>query len=266
MAFFELVVTALVQGASVVLPVSAATHGMMLRAIFAGQGPTPAVEAAMHLGCGLALAVVLSQDIWRMTFGLFQAARGRRDPGARLALNVLLASAPLLIAGMALDGSEIAAEPANLGLASIVFGVLLYLADRLGMTIRRMEHMRVSGALAMGAAQLLALVPGAGRSSVTVMAARFLGYERVAAARFSLLIAIPVTFALAGRGSFSAQAPVDGETLIAGGIAFIASLAAASALLTALKRERFTPYALYRVLLGAGLLAWAYMPAMPALG
>ena len=262
MAFFELVVTALVQGASVVLPVSAATHAMILRAVFSGPGPSPAAEAAMHLGSGLALAVVLSQDIWRMTFGLFQAARRRRDPGGRLALNFLLASAPLLAAGMALDGSEIAADPASLGLVSIVFGVLLYLADRLGMTIRRMEHMRVSGALAMGAAQLLALVPGAGRSSVTMTAARFLGYEHVAAARFSLLIAIPVTFALAGRGAFGAHAPVDGEALMAGGIACIASLAAAGALLAALKRERFTPYALYRVLLGAGLLAWAYMPAL----
>ncbi len=262
MPFVALVVSALVYGVSAVLPVSAATHALLLETALGWPAPTPGVAAAMNVGVTLALATVLWSDMWRMAVGLVQAAKRRRDPGAKLALHLTIASAPLLVAGLNMAHTGDAGahlDLASAGVVSIALGVLLYVADRVGMTIRRVEHMGVKGALALGLFQLLALVPGMGRMGATVMGARILGYERAEAARVALLMGIPVTLALAGDAAGRAE-NFGGDALIAGGLAFLAALAGASTILASVKRGRFTSFAGYRVVLGAAILAWLYLP------
>ena len=262
MPFVALVVSALLYGVSAVLPVSAATHALLLEEGLGWPAPSADVRAAMNLGVALALIVVLWADVWRMATGLVQAARRRRDPGAKLLFHLIVASLPILAAGLAVEGSAEtgrALDMATAGVVSIMFGLLLYLADRIGMTIRRTEHMGLSGALAMGVFQLLALVPGAGRMAATVLGARILGYERVEAARLSLLMGIPVTLALAADAAGLASA-FESDALIASGLAFLAALAGASTLLNSMKRGRFTGFAGYRIVLGGAILAWLYLP------
>ena len=79
----------------------------------------------------------------------------------------------------------------------IGFGVLLYICDRVGLTVRRIEHMSAGSALAIGIFQCIAFIPGTSRSGITMTMARLLGYERKEAARFSFLLSIP-TIAAAG--------------------------------------------------------------------
>ena len=263
--FAALVVSALVYGVSAVLPVSAATHALLLETALGWPAPAPGVAAAMNLGVALALATVLGSDLWRMAAGLVQAAKRRRDPGAKLVLHLTIASAPLIAAGLGMAQAGETGAPLDLataGVVSIAFGVLLYLTDRIGMTIRRVEHMGAKGALALGLFQLLALVPGAGRMGASVVGARILGYERVEAARVALLMGIPVTLALAGDAAGRAEG-FGSDALIAGGLAFLAAMAGASTILASMKRGRFTSFAGYRVVLGAAILAWLYLP-LPA--
>jgi len=146
--------------------------------------------------------------------------------------------------------------------ATLGFGVLLWVADRTGMTIRRIEHMGYGEALVIGLSQVLALIPGTSRSGITMTAARMLGYERAEAARFSMLLSIPTILAaglLTGLDLYeSGDVQLSLDALIAGGLAFATALIAIVAMMGWLKRASFLPFVLYRILLGGGLLIWIY--------
>jgi undecaprenyl-diphosphatase len=146
--------------------------------------------------------------------------------------------------------------------ALIGFGVLLFVADRVGMTIRRMEHMSLGQALVIGAAQVLAFIPGTSRSGITMTAARMLGYERGEAARFSFLLSIPAISAaglwkgwqLFGTGD---PAMLEAAAMTAGLSAVVGFLAIAF-LMAWLRRATFTPFVGYRIVLGVVLLWLIY--------
>ncbi|MBO6784425.1 MAG: undecaprenyl-diphosphate phosphatase, partial [Alphaproteobacteria bacterium] len=148
------------------------------------------------------------------------------------------------------------------GWATVGFALLLFAADRYGMRILRMEHMNVPNAVVIGLAQALALIPGTSRSGITITAARFLGYERAEAARFSMLLSIP---AIAGAGALVGQQLVEtGDplltraALIAAGLSFVAALVAIALFLRWLRFAGFGPFVVYRLVVGGVILAWAY--------
>jgi len=153
-------------------------------------------------------------------------------------------------------------SPLIVAYTMIIFGVILWLADRVGITVRRVEHMNYGSALIIGLAQILALVPGTSRSGITMTAARFLGFERAAAARFSMLMSIPVIVAagaVAGRELAQSGAPiVTGDAGLAAAIAFVTALISIAGLMNLLKRMSFTPFVIYRLILGAALLVLYY--------
>jgi undecaprenyl-diphosphatase len=130
------------------------------------------------------------------------------------------------------------------------------------MTVRRVEHMTWGSAIVMGLAQVLALIPGTSRSGITMSAARVMGFEREAAARFSLLMAIPLISAAVLLGAMkirdAGDAALTGSALLVAAIAFVTALIALAAMMAWLRRASFTPFVIYRLLLGAGLLAWLY--------
>jgi undecaprenyl-diphosphatase len=122
--------------------------------------------------------------------------------------------------------------------------------------------MRISHALVIGLAQTLALIPGASRAGVTITAALLCGYERREAARFSMLLSIPIVLA---AGSFNAfeiasqgEAALTQAALISAVLAFVASYAAITFMMEWLRRASYMPFVIYRVALGTGLLWWVY--------
>jgi undecaprenyl-diphosphatase len=196
-----------------------------------------------------------------MLVGLLRLATGRLDEGGRLAGLIVVGTLPVVAAGF-LARDWIAANlhgVAVVAWANIVFACLLWAADRYGLLLRRVQHMRLVEALVVGLAQVLALVPGTSRAGVTMTVARLLGYEREEAARFSLLLAIP---AIAGAGLligvdlYQREALQLGrEALLAAGISMLTALAALFLMMRWLRHASFQPFVLYRLALGA-LLLW----------
>jgi len=128
--------------------------------------------------------------------------------------------------------------------------------------VRRVEHLGYGDAILVGLAQALALIPGTSRSGITMTAGRVLGLERAEAARFSLLLSIPV---IAGAGALAAKDVYDAgdlvlgqDALLAAALAFVSALAAIALMMRWLRRASFTPFVVYRLLLGAGLLYYLY--------
>ena len=179
-------------------------------------------------------------------------------------LQIFIGSIPVVIAGYALNkyAGGVLRSVEVIGWTTLGFGLLLGLADRVGMTVRRLEHMSYGSALAIGLAQVLALVPGTSRSGITMTMARFLGFERADAARFSLLLSIP---AIAGAGMLKGihlwhadDMDLTLDALTAAGLSFVSALIAIMVMMSWLKRAGFMPFVIYRVLLGILLLYLVY--------
>lgn len=264
MPILHLVVLALVQGITEFLPISSSAH-LILVPVFTGwtdQGPI--IDVALHVGTLGAVILYFWRDLWAMLSGLVRLVKGRRDPGAKLAGYLVLGTLPILAAGFAFtryfpDGLR---DIRIIGWATLGFGVLLYVFDRVGMTVRRVEHMGVFDVLVIGCAQVLALIPGTSRSGITMSAARMLGFERPDAARFSMLLSIPT---ILGAGTLESiklwergNLGLTGDAIMAAGLAFAVALLSIAAMMAWLKRSTFTPFVVYRVALGGFLLVVGY--------
>ncbi len=255
---------ALVQGITEFLPVSSSAH-LILVPVFTGwpdQGQI--IDVAVHVGTLGAVMLYFWRDLWAMVLGLVQLAKGRRNPMAKLAGFLIVATVPAVVAGFLVDRYAPGAmrSVAVIAWATFGFGVVLWFADKLGMTVRRVEHLSLGDVVIIGLAQALALIPGTSRSGITVTAARFLGLERPESARFSMLMSIPV---IVGAGALkgwelyqSGDARLTADAVAAAALAFVAALVAIAVMMAWLKRASSAPCVVYRIVLGGFLLALVY--------
>jgi len=264
MSLFEIFILAAVQGITEFLPISSSGHLRIASDILGLSENTLAIDVAVHVGTLFAVMLYFWRDLLFILTGLGAAVRGRRHDGARLAVFLIIGSVPVALAGFfgraLIEDSLRALE--IVGWTTIGFGLILWLADRWGMRILRMEHMSAGNAAIIGLAQALALIPGTSRSGITITAARFLGYERADAARFSMLLSIP---AIAGAGLLvGVQIAEAGDpvlthaALVAAGLSFVTALLAIALFLRWLRFAGFGPFVIYRVIVGAVILAWVY--------
>jgi len=260
----HLAILALIQGITEFLPISSSAHLALTPRLMGWADQGLVIDVAVHVGTLGAVVLYVHREIWDMLSGLGRLMKGRRDRGGKLAGLVILATLPVIGAGFALDhyvpdgirALEVIAW------ATLGFGLVLYAADKTGMTLRRMEHLEISDALIIGIAQCLALIPGTSRSGITMTAARLLGMERTDAARFSMLLSIP---AIVGAGALkgyelwrAGDARLTTDAFTAAGLAFVTALIAIVLMMAWLRRATFTPFVVYRVVLGIFLLAVAY--------
>lgn len=269
MTLFQIIVLALLQGVTEFLPISSSAHLILVPALTGWRDQGLIVDVAVHVGTLLAVILYFRMDLWRMLTGLARFFSGRGSPeraaaAAGLAGRLVVGTIPLVAAGFFLQsyvqGAWRAAEV--IAWATLLFGLLLYAADQIGLTVRRIQHMPYVHALLIGVFQALALIPGTSRSGITMTAARLLGYEREEAARFSLLLAIP---AIVGAGLLLGydlyklgDVELTREAAAAAVLAFVSALAAIAGMMAWLRRMSFTPFVVYRVALGVGLLIWIY--------
>ncbi len=264
MTWLNLIVLAVVQGITEFLPISSSAHLILVPCVADWPDQGLDMDVAMHVGTLGAVMLYFWRDVWKMILGLWAAARMRKSPGGRMVLHIVVATVPVVVAGfLAKDMVETAGRSILvLGWATLGFGLLLFIADRMGLTVRRIEHMTLPDAVTIGLAQAIALIPGTSRSGITMTAARILGYERGEAARFSMLMSIPTILAagtLAGLDILRANQPVlTTAALYSAGLSFVTALAAIAILTRWLRNASFAPFAAYRVLLGAAMLAAAY--------
>jgi undecaprenyl-diphosphatase len=264
MPLFHLVLLAIVQGVTEFLPISSSGHLMLVPQVTGWTDQGLAIDAAVHVGTLGAVVIYFWRDVWRMTCGAGALATGRMTEGARLALYIVLATIPVVIAGLLFkDFVETSLRSAEvIAWATIVFGIVLWLSDRYGDRERHLAALTLPHALVVGIAQAIALIPGTSRSGITMAAARMLGYERTDAARFSMLMSIPTIVAagaLVGRDIVAAgDVALGTDAAVAAGLSFVAALVTIALLMRWLTFATFTPFVIYRLLLGIGLLVWIY--------
>lgn len=266
MTLFQLLIVAIVQGITEFLPVSSSGHLILLPALIGAQDQGLAIDVAVHIGTLLAVVLYFSADVRIAAMGTLRLAQGKIDtPGAFLALCLIIATVPALIVGLAIKVTgldEAMRSVAVIGWTMLIFGFVLYWADRTGKTDRTAEDWTLKHAALMGLAQCVALIPGTSRSGITITAARHLGYGREGSAKVSMLMSIPVILASGAVLSIDVVAQANWALARDAGIAaifaFVTALGALFLMMRLLRSVSFTPYVIYRVILGIILLIWAY--------
>jgi undecaprenyl-diphosphatase len=261
----------LVQGLTEFLPISSSGHLIVVPELLGWTDPfidSLAFGVMLHMATLLALLLFFRADWVRLVPAWFGSLRDRSidgDPDRRLAWLLVLSTIPAVIAGLLLnDLIETGFREGRLVAVTLLVGAaILWLAERTGTRTRRIADLTTAGALGIGAAQALALVPGISRSGISISAGLFAGLDRESAARFSFLMATPIT---AGAGLYEVRKLVIGEAgvvvdlglLVAGMLAsLIAGLAAIAVLLRFLRTHPTTIFVVYRIAFAAVILvAW----------
>ncbi len=266
----QAVVMGIVQGLTEFLPVSSSGHLIIVPWLVGWDDvflTSLEFSVMLHLGTLVALLAYFRADWLRLVPAGFATLRDRSfagDPDRRLAWLIAVATVPALIAGFLLS-DVVGAGFRQVGLvatALVVGAAILWLAERSGRQSREMAGLGFRGAFGIGLAQALALVPGISRSGISLSAGLFAGLEREAAARFSFLMATPVT---AAAGVYETLSLVRGESevtialgpLLAGMAAsLVAGFIAIAVLLRFLRTHRTDIFVAYRLILAAVVLVF----------
>lgn len=293
LSYLQALILGLVQGITEFLPVSSTAHMRILPALlnhFNHAWPNDtgaAFSAIVQLGPIVGIIAYFRKDLARYVAGVVRSLKQgqlfpKGDTDARLGWYALLATVPLVIAGLALE-NKVDGEYRNLYFiagALIVLALILLVAEIVSKRTRKLESLTFGEAMGIGLAQALALVPGASRSGITITAGLFLGLEREEAARFSFLLSIPaITLAgvykllktllpqyfgeathAAGVAAVKAVSPdlsaVAGPYLFAAVVAGIFAFIVVRWLLGYLSDEKHStmPFIIYRIVLGIALI------------
>lgn len=265
MPLVQLIVLAIVQGITEFLPISSSAHLILTPLLMRWQDQGPLIDLAAHVGTLGAVMLYFRRESAMLIRGGLDTVRFRASDDRRLFLLLSAATLPTLFFGgvlVALGLEEAMRSAWLIGATSIVFGLLLWHADRSPQGGEKtLSALSWREAMIVGLAQMLSLVPGTSRSGITMTAARYLGWARTEAARFSMLLAIPVTaaFGLVAIVRLIRDGAQDqlGAALIVGVLSFAVALAAIAFLMKWLQKMSFLPFVIYRVLLGAALLVLA---------
>lgn len=261
MTLIQVVILAIVQGLTEFLPVSSSGHLVLVPYLFAWADQGLAFDVAVHFGSLAAVCIYFRKDMASILAGGMRLLGDNiTTPESRLAQAIALGTVPAALAGL-LFASWIEAnlrDPLVIVYTLSGFGILMAIADRVGRRERNISGVGFRDAVIIGFAQALSLVPGTSRSGVTITAARFLGFGRQDAARFSFLLSAPVIFLAA---MYKLIALFLGDAAVAWGqLGLGALLACVIAYLSIEFFMRFVtriglaPFAIYRLILAAFIL------------
>lgn len=249
---------AFIQGVTEFLPISSSAHLLLPSLLFDWPDQGLNFDVAVHVGSLGAVILYFWQDLMRLALAWMQSLLTRSaSTESRLAWLLILASMPAGVAGILFNDyvENYARALGVIATTSILFGALLYWADLRGSKQAHVDMLTWRGALAIGCAQMLALIPGTSRSGVTMMAALFCGLTREAAARFSFLLSIPIILAtglLKGVAMASGDlASTDwGMLLYAIVLSGLVAYACIHYFLRLISKMGYLPFVIYRVFLG----------------
>jgi len=268
MSTLEIIILALMQGLTEFLPISSSAHLILPSQILGWQDQGLAFDVAVHVGTLLAVMMYFRKEVGAMAVAWFGTVgigpeKGSQSFDGKLAWWILFATIPAGLFG--LFGKDYIEEHLRSALViaatTLLFGFLLGFADiKAGnrKTHKPMEKLGIKGAMLIGLAQAVALIPGTSRSGITMTIGLMLGLSRDNAARFSFLLSIP---AIAMAGSYltlklvlSTEA-VDWYAMGLGSIlAFVSAYACIHYFLILLEKLGMMPFVIYRLILGVGLL------------
>lgn len=266
---FSAIFLGIVQGLTEFLPISSNAHLAIIGKLMpSAQDPGATFVAITQIGTELAVLIYFRKDIFSIIGSWLKSLNRRahlthhQRTDARLAWLIGIGTLPIVILGY-LGQDFIENQLRSLWVIAstlIIFGFLLGFLDYMGRNERTLDQLSPGHGIWYGLAQSLALIPGVSRSGATIAMGRILGYRRESALRYSFLLALPAVF---GSGLYQLKKAIDepgirvfsmGETLTATIVAFLVGYAVIAWLMRYISTKSFTPFVIYRIVLGTALL------------
>ncbi len=252
-----LILASLVQSITEFLPISSSGHLLLLSELgFSEQGL--GMDILLHLGTLIAVLIYFREDVKEVLRGLLPKAKTRQ-----LLLQLVVATIPIVVVGFFFGHwiEVVFRAPVVVAYTAIIFGFLLWLADNYFPAHQRLKHMNLKQAFLIGCAQVFSLIPGSSRSGTTMTCARMLGLSRTDSARFSMLLSIPaiclaVLYAFWQGMTGGLDLPSLGESVGAIGLTAAFGFFVINFLMVWVQKASYTVFAVYRILLGIGLLIY----------
>ncbi len=261
LSVWQAIVLGLVQGLAEFLPVSSSAHLALAPWLFGWPAPGLAFDVALHLGTLTAVLWFFRHEwvsLWKAWWRIVRAGGRVHDVDERRVRLLIVGTLPAAIAGVLLDdyAETVFRAPVITASMLIAAGLVLWAVDRWASSSRTLAGLGLRDAILVGLAQVAALVPGVSRSGATITAGRALGMDRGSAAVFSFLLSMPITAAAALVKTPQALAELSSPVPLLAGIAAAAASGwlAIAVLLRFVRTHGYGPFAVYRVLLGLGIL------------
>jgi undecaprenyl-diphosphatase len=263
----QAIVMGIAQGLTEFLPISSSGHHILIPYLLGWDDTfieSLAFSVVLHAGTLAALLVYFRDDWFRLVPAFFAGLRDRSfkdDPDRRLAWLLALSTLPAAVVALLLNDfvESTVRQPGLVAVMLVIGAAILWLADKWGPRTHSIDRLTARGAVGIGLAQALALIPGVSRSGISMSAALFAGLDRADAARYSFLMATPITaMAVAYETLKIVRGDVGGTepaALVAGVVAsFVSGILAISVLLRYLRTRSFNIFVAYRLVLAAVVL------------
>jgi undecaprenyl-diphosphatase len=263
--YLRAILLGIVQAVTEFLPISSSGHLVLAPGLAGDEASSITFDVGLHLGTLVAVLVYFWRDWAGMTVAAATDLRAqgvdarRWSQQGQVGLMIALATVPAAVVGLLFEGwiEDNARTPFVVGVTMLLGGVVMGAADRWGAHVGRLVDMTPLRALGIGAAQALSLIPGVSRSAATIVAARALGFDRTASARFSFLLSAPIVFGagamlmLRGLGSDEIEwGPMLAGALVAG----VVGALVIKGFLAFLQRATLAVFVWYRIALGSAVL------------
>jgi len=260
MTLDQILLLSLIQGVTEFLPVSSSGHLVLVPALCGWKDQGLMMDVAAHVGTLGSVLIYFRQDVVSLFKGSFSFLKGQFNENTRLLFNLIIATLPVILIGLFFEKTvgESLRSVTVIAWMGIIFGIVLYVADKYGHLLETVVDTNSKRSLYFGLAQCVALINGVSRSGACLTMGRFMNYKRTDAARFAFLMSIPTLTAagtlkgyqLVKAGDFSM---IRDATLLMI-FSFIFGFCAIAFMMRWLQKSTLTPFVIYRILLGFFLL------------
>ena len=247
----------IIQGITEFLPISSSGHLVLFAKLTNWNDQGLFTDIAVHFGTLFAVILYLRKDIYYLVSTIFKF----KIFDDQIIFKIVLSTLPAIFLGYFIyDYVSLYFRSIQLiAISSIVFAIILYFADKIGTQTKSWKNITYKEALLVGLFQVLAFIPGASRAGVTVTGARLFGYDRLNAARFSMILSIPIILAsmtLSFINIFNEEYVAVNlyQSFYAAVVAFITALLSIIFLMRFIRKANFNIFIIYRIILGIILL------------
>lgn len=256
----HVIIIALIQGLSEFLPVSSSAHLIIIPKLLGWQDQGQVIDVAVHFGTLGAVACYFWRDLLLMLNGIIRLTSEEFIKGRQLFMQLIVATIPAVVIGSFVNyfASGLLRGLSIIAWSSLIFGGILYLADLKGPKNMGTKDMTYGRAFLIGLIQSFAFIPGASRLGSCLTAFRILGFNRTDSVHYAYLMSMPLIIAATALVTYKAlklgSAPIGKEVLLAVGLSFLVGLGAINFMMRWVRQGSFAIFAIYRILLGLGLL------------
>jgi undecaprenyl-diphosphatase len=264
MTLEQILLLSFIQGVTEFLPISSSGHLVLVPALCGWQDQGLMMDVAAHIGTLGSVLLYFHKDVASLFKGTFSLLRGQFNENTQLLFNLIIATIPVVLLGFFFENMVGGAlrSVTIIAWVGILFGIVLYVADKYGYLIETVADTNIKRALYFGLAQCVALVNGASRSGTCITVGRFMNYKRTDAARFAFLMSIPAITAagtLKGYKLFkSGDLSMINDAAMMAAFSFAFGFCAIAFMMRWLQKSTLTPFVIYRICLGLFLLVSVY--------